>query len=554
MPGDAPQPAETPRAESHPGALGEPDPSWWPADTDPAGAGDESGRPRHPRRRPPQTANLQTGGASGTLFPPAEQQPYAPEAAGARGARGREPDPAIKQRAGEPLRTEPGGVERDHNRPDPFRYDPLRPPAGYSGMAGLLAEGPAAETPPPPFAQPPTTQPPTTQPAPAQASPAHPLPSAAQTSAALPSHPQTSHPQTSHPQASAAQTSAAQTSAAQTSAAQTSAAQTSAAAHASGAPADAAEHAGEQARAEPRHAEPEPPVTPAEPDVMVLPEPDDRNRPTVPLERGPVPGQGRTRPAESQSRPAESHTRPTEPHTRPTEPLPRWAEPLPRSAEPLPRPTGDAATDARLEKLENSPFWLNEAERAAAGPLPGVSSHTAGRVRRSRRGRRGAIRRPARPLFALITLALLATFFAWVSAEPFWLAVGHGAPGYATTTACRGSGVTQRCAGRFDAADGSFAVARVTLLGVADDKRASGAVTPARMVSAGSRTAYLGDTGLLVHLRWMLGFALVLICGYGIASLTGARRLDDARARRLMILASLAAPAVLLAGFLFAAY
>ena len=527
MPGDAPQPAETPRAESHPGALGEPDPSWWPADTDPAGAGDESGRPRHPRRRPPQTANLQTGGASGTLFPPGEQQPYAPEAAGARGAGGREPEPAIKQRAGEPLRTEPGGVERDHNRPDPFRYDPLRPPAGYSGMAGLLAEGPAAETPPPPPAQPPTTQP-----SPAQASPAHPQTSAAQTSAAQTSTALPSHPQTSH---------------AQTSAAQTSAAQASAAAHASGAPAGAAQHAGEQARAEPRHAEPEPPVTPAEPDVMVLPEPDDRNRPTVPLERGPVPGQGRTRPPESQSRPAESHSRPTEPHTRPT-------EPLPRSAEPLPRPTGDAATDARLEKLENSPFWLNEAERAAAGPLPGVSSHTAGRVRRSRRGRRGAIRRPARPLFALITLALLATFFAWVSAEPFWLAVGHGAPGYATTTACRGSGVTQRCAGRFDAADGSFAVARVTLLGVADDKRASGAVTPARMVSAGSSTAYLGDTGLLVHLRWMLGFALVLICGYGIASLTGARRLDDARARRLMILASLAAPAVLLAGFLFAAY
>jgi hypothetical protein len=405
-----------PRAESNPGALGEPDPSWWPVDGDPAGAGDESGRPRHPRRRPPQTANPEPGGATGTLFPPHEQQPYAPEAADTRSASGRELDPAVKQRVAGELRTEPGGVERDHNRPDPFRYDPLRPPAGYSGMAELIAEGPVAE--------------------------------------------------------------------------------------------------------------PEPPAAQPEPDVMVLPEPDDRNRPTVPLERGPVPGQGRTRPT----------------------------EPLPRPTEPLPGPTGDAATDARLEKLENSPFWLDEAERAAAGPLPAVSSHTAERVRRSRRGRRSAIRRPARPLFALITLALMATFFAWVSAEPFWLAVGHGTPGYATTTACRGGGVAQRCAGRFDAADGSFAVARVTLLGVADGKRAAGAVTPARMVSAGSRTAYLGDAGLLVHLRWMLGFVLVLVCGYGIASLTGARRLDDARARRLMILASLAAPVVLLAGFLFAAY
>jgi hypothetical protein len=246
---------------------------------------------------------------------------------------------------------------------------------------------------------------------------------------------------------------------------------------------------------------------------MLLPEPNDRTRPTIPLERSHVPGQGRP--------------------------------------EPLPRSTGDPSTDARLEKLENSPFWLDNPDQAGARRLPEVSSHAQGR--RPRR-RRGAIRKPAPALLALVALALVATFFAWVSAEPFWLAVGHGDRGYATTTACDGSGVTQRCAGRFDAADGSFAVTRVGLLGVAGDTRARGAVAPARMVSASSRMAYLGNTGVLVHLRWVLGFALVLICGYGIARLTGARRLDDPRARRLVMLTSLLAPVILLAGFLAATY
>jgi hypothetical protein len=251
-------------------------------------------------------------------------------------------------------------------------------------------------------------------------------------------------------------------------------------------------------------------------DVMVLPELNPRNRPTVALDRGSVPGQppaGRT-----------------------------WQHP----GEPLPRPTGTPATDARLEKLENSPFWLSEQERAAAPPAAGAA-HT-------RRGPRHATRRTVPALVALIVLALLSTFFAWVSAEPFWIAVGHGDPGYATTAHCAGSGVTQRCTGTFAAADGDFAVSRVTLLGVAGEQRADGAIAPARMVSADSGQAYLGDTGVLIHLRWMLGFLLVLICGYAIAGLTGARRLETARARRGAVLVSLAGPLILLAGFLLAAY
>ena len=419
--------------ETEPWSFADPDASWWrggtdpPAGTDPHGAADQpdgaqADRPRHPRRRPPRNAPA-TGG-TGTLLPPGYQragEQHAGPAAEAHAAAARdvagELDPAIKQRAGEvtaePPRTDSAGAERDHDQPDPYRYDPLRPPAG---------------------------------------------PAAQQTADTV--------------------------------------------------------AADEPAAVEPVE----------EPDVMVLPEPSTRNRPTVALDRGPVPGP---------------------PRQSPPQPLPR------HPGEPLPRPTGDAATDARLEKLENSPFWLDEHERPAELVLPDAPAHVA---TGSRRSPRHATRRPAPALFALVALALVASFFAWVSAEPFWLAVGHGDPGYATTTACTGSGVTQRCIGQFTAADGRFAVTRVTLLGVSAANRAAGSVAPARMVSPGSRQAYLGDTGLLVQLRWVLGFALVLICGYAIAGLTGARRLAHARARRAAVLASLTGPLLLLAGFLFAAY
>jgi hypothetical protein len=399
---------------------------------------------------------------------------------------------------------EPIGVERDHNRPDAFRYDPLRPPAGYASVTPPPEQpeqavlrpgapngpGPAGTpTPEPQFQPRPGLQ---ILPRPGQSRPpvppAPPVPSSPPTP---PTSPTPTPPQNwvgpSEP----------------------------------GAYDNSADPSTDQDRTppddKPTTAEKiDTPPDDAGQDVMLLPDPDDRNRPTIPLNDR-VPGQT------------------ARPHTRPTE--------------PLPRPTGDPATDARLEKLENSPFWFEDPEKARR--LPQVSSHAGGR-RRARR--RGVIRKPAPALFALITLALVATFFAWVSAEPFWLAVGHGDRGFATTTECRGTGVAQRCTGHFETADGSFAVARVALLGVADDKRASGAVSPARMVSAKSGTAYLGDTSPLVQLRWMLGFVLVLICGYGIASLTGARRLDDPRARRLVTLASVFAPIVLLAGFLAAAY
>jgi hypothetical protein len=155
---------------------------------------------------------------------------------------------------------------------------------------------------------------------------------------------------------------------------------------------------------------------------------------------------------------------------------------------------------------------------------------------------------------SLVTLGLLAAFFGWVSAEPFWLAVGHGDNGYATTVQCSSSGVTQRCTGQFTAADGRYTVSRIVLLGVEPAGRAPGSTAPARMVSPDSKQAYLGSTPPLLHLRWILGFTLVLVCGYAVAGLTGARRLENSQARRGAVLLSLAGPVTLLAGFLIAAY
>jgi hypothetical protein len=94
----------------------------------------------------------------------------------------------------------------------------------------------------------------------------------------------------------------------------------------------------------------------------------------------------------------------------------------------------------------------------------------------------------------------------------------------------------------------------VTLLGVDPAHRAPGSTATARMVDRHSRQAYVGNTGLLVHLRWMLGFVLVALCGIGIAGLTGTRQLETERARRTALVISLAGPLVLLAGFLTAAF
>jgi hypothetical protein len=155
-------------------------------------------------------------------------------------------------------------------------------------------------------------------------------------------------------------------------------------------------------------------------------------------------------------------------------------------------------------------------------------------------------------LVALFVVAFAATFFAWVSAEPIWLAVGHGRTGTATVTGCSGSGITQRCQGVFT--DGAGTSPTVALLGVDAAERRTGATVPARMVDADARRAFVGASGPMLHLRWTIGVLLVLLCGLAIAGATGARRLESARARRRAVLLSIAGPLALLAGFLAASY
>jgi hypothetical protein len=175
--------------------------------------------------------------------------------------------------------------------------------------------------------------------------------------------------------------------------------------------------------------------------------------------------------------------------------------------------------------------------------------------RRARRARRTRpLRRPAVALPLTVLFGLLAAFFAWQTAQPLWLAIGHGEPGTATVTRCQAGeseSATYRCIS-FEASSGAFRVPEVTLLGAGEAARTEGARVPAQMVSAHHDRAYaVSQAGL--HLRWSTGLLLVLACGAGVAWATGATRLDGRRSRRRALLLSFASPLVLTLGFLLAA-
>lgn len=164
---------------------------------------------------------------------------------------------------------------------------------------------------------------------------------------------------------------------------------------------------------------------------------------------------------------------------------------------------------------------------------------------------------PSRPtsalgLTGLVVFALLAAFFAWVTAEPLWLAVGHGRHGTASAIQCSGSGVSQRCVGDFTT-DTGIVVERVALLGV-DQADLARSEVPAQMVATTSDQAYVGAALRGLHLRWVVGLVLAMLCGVGIALTTGAIRFRDRRTRRAAVATSLAAPLLLLVGFLAAAF
>lgn len=181
------------------------------------------------------------------------------------------------------------------------------------------------------------------------------------------------------------------------------------------------------------------------------------------------------------------------------------------------------------------------------------------RVRPDRAARRRD-RRPAYPpdplpgLAALLALSLVATFFAWVSAGPLWVALGHRAAGTVVLTDCTGGGLTQRCRGIFTADGGRFVAHGVRVSGVPADRATTGGALPARMTGPRGTTAYADTAGAAHHLRWLLGLLAVVGCGAGIARWTGATRLSGPRARRWAVGAAFAGPVLILLGFLTAAW
>jgi hypothetical protein len=154
-------------------------------------------------------------------------------------------------------------------------------------------------------------------------------------------------------------------------------------------------------------------------------------------------------------------------------------------------------------------------------------------------------RRPAVGLAALLLLALVAGFFGYVSADPFWLSVGHSTKGTVTVTRCSGTGTWKSCRGDFAAAHGGF-IASVTLANRRSEPLHAGDRVPARMVSAQGRAAYIGTASDGLIPSWLFGTLLVLLCGPAIAWVTGAGRLGARQTRLWAYGASVAAPFLLL--------
>jgi hypothetical protein len=151
-------------------------------------------------------------------------------------------------------------------------------------------------------------------------------------------------------------------------------------------------------------------------------------------------------------------------------------------------------------------------------------------------------------LAALVVLALLSAFFAWVTAEPLWLALDHSVRGTVTVTRCVDHGLNRRCAGTFTSADGRVTRASVPVMGEAP---VPGGSAPARMTSDRGARAYADvDAGS----RAALGIGLIVLCALAIVRATGVRRLPARRTRVAATALAFAGPVTLLAGMLAATY
>lgn len=149
-------------------------------------------------------------------------------------------------------------------------------------------------------------------------------------------------------------------------------------------------------------------------------------------------------------------------------------------------------------------------------------------------GPRRRLREPALGLPLAVLIGLVAAFVGWVSAGPFWLANGGGTNGTATVVRCEAKLLGDRCTGRFVANDGSLTVA-VRLASLDPLRRTPGAQVDARILHPDSDVAYAGSVAGL-HLRWILGFGLVLGCGAVVGAATGVPRLRREGQRRRSIL------------------
>lgn len=230
----------------------------------------------------------------------------------------------------------------------------------------------------------------------------------------------------------------------------------------------------------------------------------------------------------------------------------------PTTSMPAARPGSDPTTDD-----DGEDFWLPIEEVHWDGtPVAPTPRTWYGRPKKP--AAEAALPRPPRPpkpqrdpvygLAGVILFSLLASFFAWVSAEPLWLAVGHGDVGTATVASCTGRGLGQHCRGEFTAADGLFKARDIRLIGVEGRHRTASAQVAARMTGADSQKAYVGAGTGPLHLRWSLGLGVILLCSTGVGWAAGALRLSERRYRRPAALISLAGPLLLTVGFLAAAY
>ncbi|MER7283537.1 hypothetical protein ABT369_54865 [Dactylosporangium sp. NPDC000244] len=239
---------------------------------------------------------------------------------------------------------------------------------------------------------------------------------------------------------------------------------------------------------------------------------------------------------------------------------------------------GADATEADATEAYSTGTYSTEAYKTAADELAAheagraaVADHLAGRseawpppamrvMRQPRDDRRSAPQRRARQrrvrpargpvagLTAMLVVALLTGFFAWTSAEPFWLDMGHRVRGTAEITSCKGTGVLRRCLAEFTR-PGAEAVDGTRLMGLDEP---TGSSVAAVMVPGG-RVAYAGNpSGLRV--RWATGFGLVLLCGLLLAWLTGAWRFARLRDRLTAWTLTMTAPIVLAAAIVLAAY